>query len=91
MQPYDGSGYGISMYWRNTMKDIANESGEACPCWSNEEPLIKFIPTELHKNCTEVNHFKISVQCSSKKEECRSSFQKTEIELVNKFKTFYKV
>lgn len=91
MQPYDGSGYGISMYWRSKMKDIANESGEACPCWHNEEPLIKFIAPEVSQDCTDVKDFKISVQCSHKTNICKTEFKTTEIELVKRFKTFYKV
>ncbi len=91
MQPYDGSGYGISMYWRKTMKDIANESGEACPCWHIEEPLIKFNAPELNQDCADVKEFKISVQCSLKTQDCKSNFQATEIELVKRFKIFYKV
>ena len=89
MQNCNGSGYGIAMYWRNTMKYIANESGEACQCWHNEEPLIQFIAPELNHDCTEINHFKISVQCQSK--ECKSNFPETEIELMKTIKTFYKV
>lgn len=91
MTPYDGSGYGISMYWRNTMKDIANESGESCPCWNNDEPLIKFIPPKSPRECTDVNDFKIAVQCSQKTDECKKNFSATEIELIRKFKEFYKV
>lgn len=91
MQNCNGSGYGIAMYWRNTMKDLANDSGEVCPCWHNDEPLIKFIAPKLPHDCTEINQFKISVQCKSKTEECKSSFPETEIELMKTIKTFYKV
>ncbi len=82
MQPYDGSGYGISMYWRSQMKDIANESGEACPCWQNEEPKINFIGGD------EVT---IKIECVEKTENCKVDFNTTQIEFMRKFKEFYKV
>lgn len=91
MTPYDGSGYGISIYWRKQMKDIANESGEQCPCWHNTEPLIKFVAPSSPKECTDVREFTISVQCPQKTDECKAAFQTTEAELIKRFKNFYKV
>lgn len=82
MTPYDGSGYGISMYWRSQMKDIANESGESCPCWENTEPLITFNQGE---------QISITVKCQEKTEKCRVDFNTTEIEFMKKFKEFYNV
>lgn len=91
MIPYDGSGYGISMYWRNQMKDIANESGEACSCWKQNEPLINFIPPDSVSDSKDIKAFKISIKCSQKTDECKFDFKNTETELVKKFKEFYKV
>lgn len=91
MTPYDGSGYGISMYWRSQMKDIANQSGEECPCWSNSEPSINFISKEFNEDLTDVREFRISVKCKKKTDLCNTSFNNTEKELLNKFKIFYKV
>ncbi len=82
MTPYDGSGYGISMYWRNQMKEIAEKNNETCRCWSSNEPLICF---------NEGNDLTITIECPKKTEECKTNFNVTEVELVNKFKVFYKV
>lgn len=75
------AGYGASIYWRNQMKDIANESGEACPCWIVDEPLIKF------NGSTE---FTISIECQDRKDNCQKTFSQTEVQLLNQFMAFYK-
>lgn len=62
------------------MKDLANESGEACPCWLNEEPIIKFEGED---------GLRIKVQCRDNV--CGKTFERTEKELVDKFRIFYKV
>jgi hypothetical protein len=80
MQPFDGSGYGVSMYWRWKMKEIAEENKESCPCWIQKEPIITF---------KEDSGFDITISCQDKT--CDKTFCKTEKELVDKFKIFYKV
>jgi hypothetical protein len=82
MIPYDGSGYGVSIYWRSQMKDIADESGEACACWKNEEPTINFLDGE---------NISIKIECKEKTEKCKVDFNTTEIEFMKRFKEFYKV
>lgn len=81
MQPYK-SGYEIAMYWRSQMKDIANESGEACPCWEKSDPYITF---------TESPDVSVKIECLEKTEECKVDFNTTQIEFMRKFKEFYKV
>jgi hypothetical protein len=83
MAPYDGSGYGHSIYWRNKMKEIAQEKKETCSCWSKDEPAINF--------CGERDQFEMTISCKEKTSECVKSFPETQAELVNKFKIFYKV
>lgn len=82
MTPYDGTGYGASIYWRSQMKDIAAKNNEACPCWQYQEPRIEFVEGE---------DFKLKVACGSIRCDQRNGFSNTERELVDKFKVFYKV
>lgn len=80
MQPYDGTGYGASLYWRSQMKDLAANNGEFCPCWSSKEPKIRFEGED---------GLKLKVECEDKT--CGTTFERTEKDLVNRFRTFYKV
>lgn len=80
MTPYDGTGYGASIYWRSVMKDLANESGEACPCWTKDEPKIDFNGD---------HGLEIKVTCQAK--DCDKTFPQTEKRLVGRFMEFYKV
>lgn len=80
MIPYDGSGYGVSMYWRYQMKGIAEQCGESCPCWSTKEPLIKF---------NSENIFMVSIECFEKTIDCKPTFHTTEAELMKKFQSLY--
>lgn len=82
MIPFDGSGYGVSMYWRNEMKHIAKKNEESCFCWEQQEPLIKF---------NEGDNVTMSIECAEKTSECTKSFRKTEIQFICQFKEFYKV
>jgi hypothetical protein len=83
MIPYDGSGYGHSLYWRMQMKEIALEKGEICKCWDKTEPKINFIGDK--------DEFQMTIECKDKTEQCVPSFEATQLELTDKFKVFYKV
>ena len=82
MTPYDGTGYGASIYWRSQMKDIASKNNETCPCWQYQEPKINFIDGE---------QLQLKVECGPICALPRNGFSVTERELVDKFKVFYKV
>lgn len=82
MAPFDGSGYGHSIYWRRQMLEIAEANGELCKCWIKDTPTLNF--------CGEEN-FEIVIECKEKKEDCNDSFKETQKQLLSKFKHFYKV
>lgn len=82
MTPYDGSGYGHSIYWRMQMKEIAESNGETCKCWKENEPKITFVGDK---------NFEIVIECKEKKEDCNEKFEITQKELLSKFKNFHKV
>ena len=82
MAPYDGSGYGHSVYWRKTMLEIAESNGEICKCWVKDNPTLNFCGEES---------FEIVIECKEKKEDCSNTFKDTQKELLSKFKNFYKV
>ena len=79
---HDVTGYGMSMYWHNQMREIAQENLEMCSCWLTHEPLIKF---------NGMNKFTISIECSEKMSECRPYFKSTEKEFTERFKSFYNI
>ncbi len=81
MQPYDGSGYGKSTYWTWQMASVAEQNGEACPCWDTTLPTMKIIDGE---------EIKIKIICISKTVLCKESFPKTEKEMKERFTKFYK-
>lgn len=74
------SGYGAAIYWRSVMKDLANQNGEICPCWSSKEPRIDFEGDE---------GFEVKVSCLDKT--CDKTFPQTEKGLIGRFMEFYKV
>jgi len=82
MTPYDGSGYGHSIYWRTQMKIIAEYNSETCKCWSENEPKMNFVGDK---------EFEIVISCSDKKDDCKDKFEVTQKELTEKFKNFHKV
>jgi hypothetical protein len=82
MIPYDGQGYGRSIYWQNQAIDIAKNNSEKCDCWSETPPFIEF---------RDGGEFCLKVNCWDKTDACKVSFPKTEAELTNKFLRFYKV
>ncbi len=61
------------------MKDLAANNGELCPCWSSKEPVIRFEGEE---------GLKLQIHCETS---CGKTFSRTEKELVDKLRTFYKV
>jgi hypothetical protein len=79
MMPYDGSGYGHSVYWHSKMKEIAKQNNELCACWKENEPKINFIGDR--------EDFAVEIKCHNM---CISSFQKTQAQFTEQFKTFYK-
>lgn len=82
MTPYDGSGYGHSIYWRSQLKEIAEKNGEKCTCWEKNEPHMTFSGD---------SDFKIVVSCKPKQETCIGEFDLTQREILEKFKNFHKV
>lgn len=82
MQPYDGHGFGKSIYWTWQAASIGRQNGEACFCWDEAKPTLEIKPdVELT----------IKVTCAAKSLYCRNDFPKTEEKLKELFKEFYKV
>lgn len=77
---FDGQGYGKSDYWHQVAYRTAKEMGEDCSCW-HEQP---FILTFGEKD------FCMKIRCSIKKPTCVKYFTKTEYQIQNLFKEFYK-
>ncbi len=82
MTPYDGSGYGQSMYWRRQLKEIANEKNETCQCWDRNEPKMYFKGDRK---------FEIIISCNEIQDNCKKNFDRTQKEILERFKNFHKV
>ncbi len=87
MIPYDGFGYGKSIYWHVEAKSIAKANNEDCFCWGEDLPrlIIKSKDGSLRT-------VKVKIGCyleDGKLLKCRS-FSNTELALSEKFKEFYK-
>lgn len=81
MIPYDGTGYGRSIYWETKTKQVARKNHEYCPCWDFISPIIK-----LSKD----GEYQIKVKCYSKCDTCVSEFPKTNEKMTFLFRRFYK-
>lgn len=81
MMPFDGLGYGCSIYWNTVIKQVGKDQGEECPCWADHLPQVIFQPEP----------FTVKVRCASKQVTCKTDFTQTEQALTEKFLRFYKV
>jgi len=83
MIPFDGTGYGRSLYWAISARDIARQNGELCPCWDKKIPEL-YYRTKTGYMCD----IKIKVKCADGN--CNDvNFEKKQGEIVKKFKEFY--
>ncbi len=82
MIPYDGAGYGKSLFWTWQMRSIALQNNEECYCWENQMPNIIFKPSD--------DVIKIKIKCASKTALCKNGFPDTEKALKEIFIRMYK-
>jgi hypothetical protein len=91
LAPYDGNGYGRSLYWQYYARQTAFANKEYCLCWENNDPDITIVPSyknlHLDPKCHRIN---ISIKCQNKVAGCPESFEKTQEELEIMFNNFYK-
>lgn len=80
MLPYDGSGYGSSLYWKKLAYTTAKNNGEYCVCWEENYPTISM-------SCD--GTYKASVECFEKQNGCKLSFEETNKEISRLFRKFY--
>jgi hypothetical protein len=80
MIPFDGTGYGRSIYWQMKAKEVAKRKHEYCPCWDLNNPVIR--PSQEGK-------LDMKIHCFLRSTECRVDFHRTEKVLTRKFKEMY--
>lgn len=81
MIPFDGTGFGRSLYWEMKAKDIARKKHEFCPCWENHNPVV-----ELSTD----GSYTVLVQCFNSGTGCLTDFSLTNEKMSKLFKKFYK-
>lgn len=81
MIPFDGTGFGRSLYWEMRTKEIARKNNEYCPCWDLRNPVIEF---------SSDGHYNVLVGCSMPMDTCIQNFDQTNAKMTKLFKKFYK-